>query len=468
MIPASSKIGMNKIKGTKKIEATNTNCEKWLEAFKQLRPSKLQRRKILKTSKYYISAKIDNCVLYYNLVNDTLLSLPAALEEGCIKCLENPNDKDTIYWQKLYNDHFILDDNHDEMKEIQHRHWRSANAVSEYSLTVLCTLKCNSECTYCYQRNLEFEYEEMTESDFDGLYQYLCQVPQRNIHINWFGGEPMLLKNQILSFCRKADRDRKHLYSHSLSTNGSIYDERFFREMEQYGLTNVNASMVGLGDIHNKLRPSQDYDAETVVKNLLKMTRHTTVVININLCKSNIDQAKEILERFVSYQYLPIRFNFSRIASYDHIPCKEEELDIDTYMKQVIELSNWALDQGFVICDMSCFQNFGVYCGAYSKHNEVVGPGLYVYQCDRTYNPADAKGQIVEGRFVWKDNCADCENAGACLDPFAVEECKDCKILPYCNGGCDYLRKIGKSACPVENDYLEEYLKLYYRIFYQG
>ena len=177
MIPASSKIGMNKIKGTKKIEATNTNCEKWLEAFKQLRPSKLQRRKILETSKYYISAKIDNCVLYYNLVNDTLLSLPAALEEGCIKCLENPNDKDTIYWQKLYNDHFILDDNHDEMKEIQHRHWRSANAVSEYSLTVLCTLKCNSECTYCYQRNLEFEYEEMTESDFDGLYQYLCQVP---------------------------------------------------------------------------------------------------------------------------------------------------------------------------------------------------------------------------------------------------------------------------------------------------
>ena len=117
---------------------------------------------------------------------------------------------------------------------------------------------------------------------------------------------------------------------------------------------------------------------------------------------------------------------------------------------------------------MSCFQNFGVYCGAYSKHNEVVGPGLYVYQCDRTYNPADAKGQIVEGRFVWKDNCADCENAGACLDPFAVEECKDCKILPYCNGGCDYLRKIGKSACPVEKDYLEEYLKLYYRIFYQG
>lgn len=422
----------------------------------------------MKTSKYYISTKIDNCVLYYNLVNDTLLSLPEALEEGCVKCLENPNNKDTIYWRKLYNDRFIVDDNYDEMKEIQRRHWRTANTVNEYSVTVLCTLKCNSECTYCYQRNLEFEYAQMTESDFDGLYEYLCKVPQQNIHINWFGGEPMLLKNQILNFSRRADRDRKHLYSHSISTNGSIYDERFFREMEQYGLTNVNASMVGLGSIHNQLRPSQDYDAEVVFKNMLRMTRHTTVVININLCKSNIDHAKEILERFASYQYLPIRFNFSRIVSYDHIPCKEEELDADTYMKRVIELSNWALDQGFVVCDMSCFQNLGLYCGAYAKHNEVIGPNLYVYQCDRTYNPADAKGQIIDGKFVCKENCADCAGADTCLDPYVIEECKDCKILPYCNGGCDYLRKIGKSPCPIEKDYLEEYLKLYYRIFYQG
>ena len=422
----------------------------------------------MKTSKYYISTKIDNCVLYYNLVNDTLLSLPEALEEGCVKCLENPNNKDTIYWRKLYNDRFIVDDNYDEMKEIQRRHWRTANTVNEYSVTVLCTLKCNSECTYCYQRNLEFEYAQMTESDFDGLYEYLCKVPQQNIHINWFGGEPMLLKNQILNFSRRADRDRKHLYSHSISTNGSIYDERFFREMEQYGLTNVNASMVGLGSIHNQLRPSQDYDAEVVFKNLLRMTRHTTVVININLCKSNIDHAKEILERFASYQYLPIRFNFSRIVSYDHIPCKEEELDIDTYMKRVIELSNWALDQGFVICDMSCFQNFGVYCGAYAKNNDVIGPNLYVYQCDRTYNPADAKGQIVDGKLILKENCANCANAETCLDPFAIEACKDCKILPYCNGGCDYLRRIGMSPCPTEKDYLEDYLKLYYRIFYQG
>ena len=422
----------------------------------------------MKTSKYFITTKIDNCVLYYNLVNDTLLSLPAALEEGCANCLENPNNKDTIYWRKLYNDRFIVEDSYDEMKEIQRRHWRTANTVNEYNLTVLCTLKCNSECTYCYQRNLEIEYAEMTESDFEGLYEYLCKVPQQNIHINWFGGEPMLLKNQILNFCKKTDRDRKHLYSHSISTNGSIYDEWFFREMEQYGLTNVNASMVGIGTMHSLLRPSQDYDAETVIKNLLRMTRHTTVVVNINLCKSNIDHAKEILERFAPYQYLPLRFNFSRIVSYDHIPCKEEELDIDTYMKRVIELSNWALDQGFVICDMSCFQNVGVYCGAYAKNNDVIGPNLCVYQCDRTYNLADAKGQIVDGKLILKENCADCANAETCLDPFAIDACKDCKILPYCNGGCDYLRKIGMSPCPTEKDYLEDYLKLYYRIFYQG
>lgn len=59
-------------------------------------------------------------------------------------------------------------------------------------------------------------------------------------------------------------------------------------------------------------------------------------------------------------------------------------------MEYVIEEANWALDHQFRISDMSCFQNFGVYCGVYARNNYVVGPGLYLYQCDRTYDPKDS------------------------------------------------------------------------------
>ena len=153
------------------------------------------KEKDLENIKILYFNKIDNCVLYYNLVNDTLLSLPEALEEGCVKCLENPNNKDTIYWRKLYNDRFIVDDNYDEMKEIQRRHWRTANTVMSTALGALY-LKCIVNVPMLSE-NLEFEYAQMTESDFDGLYEYLCKVPQQNIHINWFGGEPMLLKTRF-------------------------------------------------------------------------------------------------------------------------------------------------------------------------------------------------------------------------------------------------------------------------------
>lgn len=421
----------------------------------------------VKTSKYYISTRIGDVVLYYNLINDTLLQLPADRNEGCIECLKNPNNTMSVYWPKLYEDRFIIEDDCDERKEIQKRHWRTVNRADELNLTVISTLNCNSDCVYCYQRNLAFQYTEMTEENFDGLYRFLLGVPQKNIHINWYGGEPLLAKEHILEFCAKANKDRRHTYSYSISTNASVYDERFFRLMEGYGLTNVTVSVVGTGETHMALRPAAGYDSDCVIKNIIRMTRHTNVMVNINLCKSNVENVMEIFENLLGYRHSSLSFYFSRIVSYAHRPCAELELDVDTYMKHVIRLANWALDHQFRICDMSCFQKFGVYCGVYTKDNYVVGPGLYLYQCDRSYDPDDSFAQIVNGALVYHLDRIGCKDTTPCLDPYQIDTCRDCKLLPYCNGGCDYLRKIGKSACPPEKNYLEEYLKLYYRIFYE-
>lgn len=420
----------------------------------------------MKQSSYIISAQMDDFVLYYNLVNDTMLQIPVRLNDGCIECLQNPNNTQSVYWRKLYDDKFIIENDYDELKEIQRRHWKAVNNADELNITVIATLKCNSDCTYCYQRNLDFEYSEMTEADFDGLYEFLCRVPQRRIHINWYGGEPLMARKQILRFCAKADKDKQHTYSYSISTNASIYDEKFFRMMERYGLSNITVSVVGTGELHKTLRSTTEYDFDRVIKNIVSMTRYTNVIINLNLCRSNIGNIREIFEELSGYRYSSLSFSFRRIVSYDHRPCAELELDIDAYMKHVIELSNWALDHHFQISDMSCFQNFGVYCGAYAKNNYVVGPGLYLYQCDRSYDPKDSFGHIVDGVLVYHLNHVICGDSDFCIDPYRIGECRDCKLLPYCNGGCDYMRKIGKAACPPEKNYLEEYLKLYYRIFY--
>lgn len=421
----------------------------------------------MKRSSYIISARMDDFVLYYNLVNDTLLQLPVERNQGCIECLQNPNNTQSVYWRKLYEDKFIVEDDHDELKEIERRHWKTVNSADELNITVIVTLKCNSDCTYCYQRNLDFQYPEMTETDLDGLYDYLCGVPQRRVHINWYGGEPLLAKDQILRFCAKAAKDKRHVYSYSVSTNASIYDEKFFRMMERYGLSDITVSVVGTGELHKILRPSAEYEFDRVVKNIISMTRHTHITVKINLCRSNIGNIREIFKEFSGYRHSSLSFSFNRITSYDHRPCAELELDTATYIRHVIVLANWALDHQFQISDMSCFQNFGVYCSAYAKNDYVIGPGLYLYQCDRSYAPDDSFGHIVDGALVYHLNHVICENADLCIDPYKIEECRKCKLLPYCNGGCDYLRKIGKTACPPEKNYLEEFLKLYYRIFYE-
>lgn len=232
--------------------------------------------------------------------------------------------------------------------------------------------------------------------------------------------------------------------------------------MRSYGLQVIDTTIVGDSGSQAVLRKSQIYSYTNVYNNIIKMAEYSTVVVSINLCKVNIGLTKQTLASYLGYRNLPIYFTFNRIVSYDNNPCTDIELDVDTYMLTIIDLMHWALDNGLKICDMSCFQNDGVYCSAYVGNNHTISAGLYVYQCEHHFTPENAIARIINGKL----HCIEKAPCKLCIDPYATTECVKCKLLPYCNGGCSHSRNIGKSYCPDEKDFLEEYLKIYYKKYY--
>jgi uncharacterized protein len=417
----------------------------------------------LKTTKYYISTDIGDFKIYYNLINGTLLQISHNDDVSFLECILNPNNKHHEFWKTLYDNQFIIDDDYNELKEIRFRHWQAVyNNTDILEITVVCTLKCNTECLYCYQKNLGITYYEMDGLDYEGLYEYLIGVPQKQININWYGGEPLLHQRQILDFCSKLHMDSKHDYSYSISTNATIYNENFFRQMKRYGLTNIDTTIVEIDSVNSHLRRTPNCPVENIIGNIVNIARYVNVVVSINLCRTNIMKAETILEYFLKFSDLPIYFTFTRIVSYNNNPCKDIELDIDTYMKQVVQLSNWALDNNLKICDMSCFQSDGIYCGAYACNNFTIGPKLYVYRCEHFFEPSNSYAQIIHGQMIYKSNM----KQKGCIDPYNEKKCIECRILPYCNGGCEYLRNKGEYFCPVESEYLEEYLRIYCKKYY--
>ena len=413
----------------------------------------------MKKAKYILKTDVDEKTIYYNLSNGAMIVVDDEEKKDIEEGLNNPNDLGSRFWKDLHENLFIVDDDYDEIKAIKIRHWKKACSKDQFEVTIIPTLRCNEKCIYCYQRgNINSEIE-MSDKNYCDVISFLKTIPNKNIRINWYGGEPTLCKEKILDFCQMLSSDTQHEYTYSISTNSTIYDYDFYKKMVEFGLEVVDTTIVGVENDFVKLGRYHSGGYKKVKENITKIASLVNVVVSINLCITNIKNVTSILDDFLEYSYLPIYFSFTRIVSYDNNPCKEIELDSEDYMKNVIACSNYSLDKGIKICDMSCFENDGVYCGNYVKENYLIAPGNYVFTCENEFAPQNAIGRIIDGKLeLRKGN--DCR---LCIDPYETEECRECAILPYCNGGCVHMRKIGNDFCPPEKNYLEDYLKLYYR-----
>lgn len=95
------------------------------------------------------------------------------------------------------------------------------------------TTACNFQCSYCYLRSSSSKKQLIESSqriNLDTCKKSLELVqenfPEENIHIIFFGGEPLIewgIIQEWLKFIKKTPR--KHKISHSITTNGSLLSE---------------------------------------------------------------------------------------------------------------------------------------------------------------------------------------------------------------------------------------------------
>lgn len=417
----------------------------------------------MKKSKYIISSKYNNDItLLYNLVNGTMIELNNKEKEIVFELLNNINNsKNSSLFEELYECGFIIDDDFDEIKEIKKRFWRNALSEDLYEFTIIPTLKCINNCIYCYEKNIDYPLFNLSSKDYDNIEKYIVKLNSKVININWYGGEPLLAKQDIINFSKKLKLiDNKKIY-HSISTNMVLLDESFLNDMVSCGLKTIDTTLVGLEKMQNELRPCDVHNQfNIIINNICKAAQIIDVIGCINLCQRNINDAVNIINLLSSYKLPKFHLSFNKIVSYKNNPISDELSD-DEYIRKVIELSNYALDKEMNVCDMSCFQNDGIFCGDYKSCNITVGPGSYIYKCGSKCVPENSIGIINrEGKIDYR------EFQSKIIDPYNDKDCLNCKILPYCNGGCQSNRKNGINPCPKEKEYLGDFLNLYYKKYY--
>ena len=90
----------------------------------------------------------------------------------------------------------------------------------------------------------------------------------------------------------------------------------------------------------------------------------------------------------------------------------------------------------------------------------VIGPGSLVYKCLSCLNFGDECGHIKNGKFYPNQNFSN----WFLNTPIDKEDCRSCKFLPLCMGGCPTIRKRYASAlqsgiCDYWISYLKNTLK---------
>ena len=124
-------------------------------------------------------------------------------------------------------------------------------------LIILPTEQCNFRCTYCYE---DFSIGTMKRPVVNGVKSLLAKrIPSlRQLHIAWFGGEPLLalpIVEEISSFAQTRMQDVADIaYTAEMTTNAFRLDSPTAERLHGLGIRHYQITLDGPEEFHDKAR----------------------------------------------------------------------------------------------------------------------------------------------------------------------------------------------------------------------
>lgn len=259
-------------------------------------------------------------------------------------------------------------------------------------MNIILTNACNLSCSYCYEQHNK-DFGRFTEESLLKAYDFMWDNSEAGYRtFQFFGGEPLIHKDLILSFLKK---NKEHLYDRafnygnrqvvSMITNGILLSPEFIQEYFSYDFTWMLVSLDTLdAEIdHRELTQDQINQIIESIKSIPEhaknrvWTRCTISRETIKDLKAYIDKVYEIGVKSIIIHPLVL----DSTAGFIH--WNEEEWDIvrnsittslDQYDDLQISFSEGVGDKGENNCmigsDMIAIDGSGDYSGCYFFTNQ--------------------------------------------------------------------------------------------------
>ena len=386
----------------------------------------------------------------------------ARLSSERIAQCDGARELDDEIFSFLLDQEFLVPDDLDEIALIAARHEAARADRTALSITVELTEACNFRCSYCYQAHAKEHLEDDVE---ERVIRYLERkvAELEHLHVNWFGGEPLIRFRTMREFSQRLRAQAKRHSSRLtqfITTNGYLLTQDVAAELKKMGISNVQITLDGARAAHNRSRPLASgrgtYD-RVLDACWFVIEQDIELMVRVNLNKTNVNTIEELLCDLLERGVTPDKAVIHIVRAIDHGNLDASASSI--CFKNVEFANEWGK-----ILEIVARYGFGT---------PTIAP--VAYNC-----PFDLEQAVMIGRDGFLRHCSSTDHQIARIGPNGEEVvlndtyervktrrptddpvCRVCQYLPLCMGGCSYLRELGQESCNPERYVLPQLVKLY-------
>lgn len=350
---------------------------------------------------------------------------------------------------KLVQWQFLIPREMDEKAVLKIRN-RNARFRTDLGLALVIapTLRCNFGCEYCY---VDLNANKMSVEDRDkvGKFFHRKLPPGTVANVCWTGGDPSLAMDVVEDLSQRFLRsceEKQARYTSHLITNGYLLDEKMMGHLRRSAIHRLQISLDGNREYHNKTRKlvngKPTYD--TILDNMARAVEEFKIALRINVDLENHHAIPEALEDLMGRGLSSnpnVQLYYARVddVNENSHPYHDSCLTPEKYAVIENELMRLAVEMGFQYSGRAFSTPVKSFCGANSNSYFVIDSKANLLKCYQDLGSADELGigrigddgeEIVTNPYnllKWLD-----------WDPFEIEECRVCKLLPVCMGGCSH------------------------------
>lgn len=397
-----------------------------------------------KFSKYNITLNTDEqYTLIYNCYSGGIIKLENDVYWKIIK--DNFLLKDIKYGQELLANGFIVNSHVDEFNRVKMQLESVLNEKWQetVSYVIAPTLNCNLNCVYCFQKDFRTYGTSniITDDMLNKIKTFIVNSNSHNkllkkIKITWFGGEPLLCYEQIVSFCKSIIEELTKYdisFECSIISNGILLNESRLKELTtECNLKRIQITLDGEENTYCSKKQTTKESYIKVIENICISTKYAKTVVRVNADKKNYDEllrlSQSLYEMDVNKENLIV--HFAQLRDYQN-KCTHSPFFTDfefwQYKNEFYDSlstgKNSDEDNKNRLNGFSC----APFCGLARKNNFVIDYAGNLYKCEHYIGEKDKIVGTVEDGIFYNDIYL------KSLTVQADDRCKECNIFPYCN-----------------------------------